>query len=186
MATPLTLAEFKVRLADRDARERLGVHLSDQEALLVLVDDQRIADLYVQWRTEPPTSASPPATQRPVPGFWRRPTTWVIGGVVVVALVVGGSFLVNGVMENNRKQEFAQILRDDPTVSPNLRELEGELLDAVYSSTCRKVSGGWTERDQAAASENNWPAVAGTSNVTEAQFKANNMATFRAGVKVCG
>lgn len=185
MTAPLTLAEFKVRLADPEAREGLGVNLTDQQALQVLVDDQKIAELYVQWRTEPQPLAAPVTARAPV-GFWRQPRTWVLGGAVAIALIVGGIFLTNAVVDNVRKQEFAQILRDDPGVSDTLRQLEGESLDAVYSATCSRVRDGWTEQDQAAASNNNWPAVAGTSKVSEAQFKANQMATFRAGVKTCG
>ena len=185
MATPLTLAEFKTRLADRDARERLGVRLTDQEALHVLVDDQKIAELYVQWRTEPQTPSAPVAPRAAL-SFWRRPTTWFLGGAVVVASIVGGSFAVNGLLENNRKQEFAQILSDDATVTDNLRSLEGESLDAVFSTNCDKVRDGWTEQDQAQANINNWPGVEGRSEITQAQYNANTMAMFRAAVKVCG
>lgn len=186
MPTPLTLAEFKSRLAERASREAIGLDLTDQQALHALVDDQRVAELYVQWRTQEPRPTLPPAPPKAKPTFWRDPRTWGIGGVVVVALIVGGVFLTGSLLENNRKQEFAQLLREDPTVSENLHNLEGEVLDAVYSSTCSRVHDGWTEQDQAAASDNNWPALEGTSNVSEAQFKANNMATFRAGVETCG
>lgn len=186
MAAPLTLAEFKIRLADRDARERLGVDLTDQQALQVLVDDQKIAELYVQWRTAEPQPASEPAAKKSKLSFWRDPRAWVIGGVVVVAAIIGGVALANTVMESNRKQEFAQILSDDSTVTDNLRNLEGESLDAVFSSECDKVRDGWTEEDQAQANINNWPGVEGRSEISQAQYIANTMAMFRAAVTVCG
>lgn len=188
MSTPLTLAEFKAHLADRDAREKLGVNLTDQQALHVLADDQKLAELYVNWRTAPPPSAAEPASPAPraAASFWRRPGTWVIGGALAIALIVGGVFVVGNMLENQRKQEFAQLLRDDPDVSDNLRQLEGESLDAVFSTECDKVRDGWSEQDQIAANANNWPGVSASSEVTQEQYIANTMAMFRAAVAVCG
>lgn len=186
MTTPLTLAEFKVRLADRDAREGLGVDLTDQQALQVLANDQEIAELYIEWRTAPsPAPTAPETTPPPSRGFWKDPRTWVVGGAVVVALLVFGVFLTGSVMENLRKQEFAQLLDNDPTVSDSLRQLSGESLDAVFSTECAKVRDGWREQDQAAANANNWPAIAGSAEVSQAQYIANTMAIFHAAVKVC-
>lgn len=190
MPTPLTLAEFKAHLADRAARDKLGVSLTDQQALHVLADDQKLAELYVNWRTAPqaPQPAAEPTASAPLAAtsFWRRPATWVIGGALAIALIVGGVFVGGSMVESQRKQEFAQLLRDDPDVSDNLRQLEGESLDAVFSTECDKVRDGWSEQDQEAANANNWPGVSASSEVTQEQYIANTMAMFRAAVAVCG
>lgn len=191
MPASLSLAEFKVRLSDRAGREALGLTITDQEALRVLVDDQRIADLYVHWRTTNespvPVPQGPGEAPKPAPvGFWRRPLTWVVGGAVVVGLIVGGVVLTNTLVENSRKQQFAQILTEDPTVSDNLRNLEGSSLDASFNVNCDKVRDGWGEQDQLIASTNGWKAAELVSEVSEEQYFANGLAMFRAAVEVCG
>lgn len=91
MSDHLSPAEFKRRLADADARQELGLGLSDQEALRIVVDEQRVADLYVEWRTGAVASTPPPApteqTTASSPTLWRQPLTWVLAGAGIVAVV---------------------------------------------------------------------------------------------------
>lgn len=198
MPEPLTLAEFKTRLAVQSQRQALGINMTDAEALRLIVDDQQVAELYVQWRTgafaatpepaemsaaAPAVSGGPPPARVP---FYRRPGVIIAGVATVVVLIVVSVIAFNALGEQMRKQQFAEILSRDTTVSENLRNLEGDNLDATFNVNCEKVRDGWTLIDQAAAATRNWEAVRNNGNIDEEQWMANNLGTFQAAQEVCG
>lgn len=196
----LTLAEFKRCLSDESSRGTLGLNMTDQEALRAIVDDQKVADLYVAWRTSnisPPAaqSAAPAALEQPQavamgingprPTLFRRPLTWVLIGVVAVAVLVVGVFAANTLGDQSRQQRYAEIVNNDPRATL-AGDLEGESLTAAYNVNCGQVRDGWSVADQIAAANRNWPAVESMSNVTEQQYKDNDLVFFEAAQKVCG
>lgn len=187
----LTLAEFKMRLSDESARRVLGLTLTDAEALRVIVDDQQVTELYVQWRTGDQRRAAPTPeghSHDPQPRLpaYKRPLTWVLAGAGVVLLLVIGVVGFNALGEQIRKQQFAETLRNDTRVSENLRSLEGDSLDANFDVNCGKVRDGWSVSDELAAATRNWEAVKGSSNVSQEQWMTNNLAVFEAAMQVCG
>ncbi|TFD23795.1 hypothetical protein [Cryobacterium sp. TMT2-23] len=195
----LTLAEFKRCLSDESSRRSLGLNMTDQEALRAIIDDQKVADLYVAWRTSGLPPVGPSAAHAPIkepqaaamringsqPSFFRRPLGWSLIGICAVALLVVGVFTANTLADQGRQQRFADIVNNDPR-GTFAGDLEGETLTIVYNGNCEKVRDGWSVADQVAASNRNWLGVEGTSNVTEQQYKDNTVVHFEAALEVCG
>ena len=184
----LTLAEFKARLADEDMRKALGITITDQEALRVLVDDQQVAELYVQWRSGAFQRAQPAVEQAPPPTtpsrpLYKRPVAWIVVGAVILVVVAIIGF--SALFEQMRKQQFADLVNSDPRGTFEV-DLGGETLDAVYIVNCGKVRDGWTTAAQVAAAHNNWEVVGGDAEITEQEYVANLLVFFEAAEKVCG
>jgi hypothetical protein len=176
-APPLTLAEFKKRLADEESRKQMGVHLTDQEALRALVDDQKIADLYVEWRTQP---APAPAPEGPasVPLFRRRAFWLVIAAAAVVAgIVVAANALTNQV----RADRYVELLRSDENVT--LDSVPDDQLKDGLDYRCRMIAEGRTLQDELAAAKNT--TLPPESDLTERQYYANVRGLFLAAEAVC-
>jgi len=184
MPEPLSLQQFKARLASQEARRALGLTLTDEEALRVVVDDQKVADLYVAWRTHPRAEVPPPAEAAPVP-FLRRPTTWLLGAVGVIAIVVGGVFLANALVDQSGQQRYLELVRNNPAIKLREEAFEDGLANS-YRVNCDKVRDGWTSADQFAAAQRNWEGAKDLSEVSKEQYIANTMGLFRAAEEVCG
>ena len=114
----------------------------------------------------------------------RRPWIVAIIGAAAVAVVVAIVVVVIQVNQANRVRNFVLEVRLNSTIVLN-DALTDEQVGDMLEYQCRLVSEGWTRADVLDAAYTNWPGVAGTSAVSEAQWISNNVGLFDAARPNC-